>query len=94
MDEEIAALVKNNTWSLVPCPPEVNVIDYKWLFKLKHHPDGTIARYKARLVARGFTQTPGIDYFETFSPVIKPPTIRVILTIALSRSWSLRQLDV
>lgn len=79
MQDEITALKRNNTWTLVPPTPFINIVGCKWVFRIKHNSDGTIQRYKARLVAQGFNQTPGIDYHETFSPVIKPPTIRLIL---------------
>lgn len=94
MEEEFTALKKNHTWDLVPLPPGKAPIGCKWVFRLKRHPDGTIERYKARLVAKGFHQTPGFDFSETFSPVIKPVTIRLVLSIALSHSWSIRQLDI
>uniref|UniRef100_A0A2N9HE74 Integrase catalytic domain-containing protein n=1 Tax=Fagus sylvatica TaxID=28930 RepID=A0A2N9HE74_FAGSY len=94
MDEEFQALQKQGTWSLVPLPPSKNVVGCKWVYKLKTHSDGSIARYKARLVAKGFHQQHGIDFTETFSPVIKPPTVRLILSLAVSLNWPLRQLDV
>ena len=64
------------------------------MFKLKRNSDGTISRYKARLVAKGFHQQHGIDFDETFSPVVKPPTVRLILALAVTYNWPLRQLDV
>ena len=72
----------------------MNTIGCRWVYKLKYKSDGTIERHKARLVAKGYNQTHGIDYFETFSPVVKPATIRIVLTIALSFKWKIRQLDV
>uniref|UniRef100_A0A2N9IQM4 Integrase catalytic domain-containing protein n=1 Tax=Fagus sylvatica TaxID=28930 RepID=A0A2N9IQM4_FAGSY len=94
MDEEFQALQQQGTWSLVPLPATKNVVGCKWVYKLKHNSDGSIARYKARLVAKGFHQQQGIDFDETFSPVIKPPTVRLILSLAVSLHWPLRQLDV
>ncbi|KAG8499662.1 hypothetical protein CXB51_006097 [Gossypium anomalum] len=91
---EFDALVDNSTWCLVPLPPGRKVIGCKWLFKVKKNPDGTIARRKARLVAKGCSQAPGCDFKETFSPVVKPATIRVILSVAVTKGWKLRQVDV
>ena len=79
---------------MVPLPLSKNVVGCKWVYKLKTHSDGSIARYKARLVAKGFHQQYGIDFTETFNPVIKPPTVRLILSLAVSLNWPLRQLDV
>jgi hypothetical protein len=66
----------------------------KWIFTLKYNSDGTINRHKARLVARGYTQTHGIDYQETFAPVAKLNTIKELLYIAVNLDWPLHQLDV
>jgi len=94
MEREYHALLHNETWTLIPPPPRVNVIDCKWVFKVKKHSDGSIECYKARLVARGFRQRYGLDYEDTFSPVVKPTTIRLLLSLVVTHGWSLRQLDV
>ena len=95
MDDEYLALMQNRTWHLVP-PQQAgrNIIDCKWVYKIKHKADGSIDRYKARLVAKGFKQRYGIDYDDNFSPVVKMATIRLVLSVAVSRGWTLRQLDV
>ena len=94
MDLEYSALMKNRTWHLVPPQKGRNVIDCKWVYKIKRKADESLDRYKARLVAKGFKQRHGLDYEETFSPVVKPATIRTILSLAISKGWSLRQLNV
>jgi histone deacetylase 1/2 len=94
MEEEHDALLHNQTWHLVPPSSNKNVIDCKWVYRVKKLADGTVDRYKARLVAKGFKQRYGIDYEDTFSPVVKAATIRTVLAISVSRGWNLRQLDV
>ena len=88
------ALQRNKTWHLVPPQQGKNLIDCKWVFRIKRKSDGTIDRYKARLVAKGFKQRYGIDYEDTFSPVVKATTIRFVLSIVVSKGWCLKQLDV
>jgi hypothetical protein len=94
MQAEYDALIVNDTWSLVPRPPGVNVVTGKWIYRHKLLADGSLDRYKARWVLRGFTERPDIDYDETFSPVVKPAKVRVVLSLALSQNWPIHQLDV
>ncbi|PNY01489.1 copia-like polyprotein, partial [Trifolium pratense] len=94
MDKEYKALMSNYTWTLVPFQAQENIIDSKWIFKTKYKSDGSIERRKARLVAKGFQQTAGLDFHETFSPVVKSSTVRIILTIAVHFNWEVRQLDI
>ena len=94
MEEERSALLQNHTWDLVPRPPRANVVTGKWIFKHKFRSDGSLERYKARWVLRSFTQWHGVDFDETFSPVVKPATVRTVLSLALSRRWPIHQLDV
>jgi hypothetical protein len=94
MNDEYTALMRNKTWHLVPPQAGQNVIDCKWVFKVKHKADGSVDRHKARLVAKDFKQRLGIDYDDTFSPVVKHDTIHLMLSLAVSQGWSLHQLDV
>lgn len=93
MSDEFNALLQNHTWDLVPKTTQ-NLLRNKWVFRVKRFPDGSIQKFKARFVAKGFHQRLGVDYTETFSPVTKPVSFRVILCLALSKCWLLRQLDI
>ncbi|CAL5421506.1 unnamed protein product [Camellia sinensis] len=94
MLDEYNALQHQSTWSLVPLPPSKHSIGCKWVFKIKRNSDGTVARHKARLVAKGFLQQQGVDFQDTFSPMAKQPTIRILLCFALHHHWPLKQLDI
>lgn len=94
MEEEMMSLLKNQTWELVSLPTGKNIIDNKWIFTEKRKSNGEIERYKARLVVRGFTQRYGIDYEETFSPVARMESIRILLALAAARGMKLSQFDV
>jgi hypothetical protein len=94
MNVEFDALLKNKTWSLVPSSISTNAIGCKWVFRLKRKADGSIDRYKARLVAKDFHQLSCIDYGETYSPVIKPTTLHLVLSLAISGGWHIHQIDI
>ena len=87
MGEELKALEKNNTWEVVDRPARQSIVDCKWVYKVKQNFDGTTERYKARLVARGFTQRPGYDYDETFSPVVRYESLRLLLALSAHNGW-------
>jgi hypothetical protein len=94
MADEYVALQRNKTWTLVPPQLGKNLIDCKWVYKVKYKIDGSIDRYKAHLIAKGFKQRLGIDYDDTFSLIVKSATIRLILSLVVLRGWVLHQLDV
>jgi hypothetical protein len=93
IDTECISLKERQTRSLVVKPASRKIMNNKWVFKIDRNSDGTIARYKARLVARGFTQEHGIDYTETLAPNVKFAKIRVILALPAHNDWEVKQLD-
>jgi hypothetical protein len=94
MDEEMAALDANVTWELVALLENKKTIGCKWVYKVKHNANGSVSKYKSRLVAKGYAQTYGIDYEETYSPDAKMTTIKTIIIMAATKRWSLHQMDV
>ena len=94
MKEELDALHKTGTLDLVDLPSRKSAIGCKWVYKIKIRSDDTVDRYKARLVARGFTQEYGIDYEETFSPVARLSSVGTLISVSAARKWPLFQMDV
>eukprot|EP00253_Pinus_taeda_P010353 PITA_10353 len=94
MNEEYCSLLTNDTWDLVPLPKRQKLIRCKWVYRTKFGPDGKVGKHKARLVAKGFSQVEGIDCIETFSPVAKMNSIRLVFTLAASFKWEVHQMDV
>ncbi|XP_042962349.1 uncharacterized mitochondrial protein AtMg00820-like [Carya illinoinensis] len=94
MEAELLALEQNQTWLITDLPLGKEAIDCKYVYKTKFNADGSVERLKARLVAKGFIQQEGIDYTETFSPVAKLVTVRILLSIAAVKGWFLFQFDV
>jgi hypothetical protein len=86
MEKEFATLITNNTWDLIPHPVGPNVMTDKWIFKHKFNSNGSLEWYKARWVLHSFTQRPSADYDETFSLMVKPDTVRTVLSLAVSPS--------
>ena len=94
MQEEIDSIHSNNTWTLVDLPPNKKAISSRWVYKVKTSRNGSLPRYKARLVARGFEQKDGIDFLDTFAPLVRWETIRILVAIAIHLNWPIHQLDV
>lgn len=92
--DELRSLIQARTWRYVTKPVTANLVGCKWIFKLKRDKDGNITKFKARLVARGFTQVYGIDYAETYAPVARYSSIRLIIALAAHYNWELHQMDV
>jgi len=89
MIEELDSIEKNEIWRLVQLPTDKKCIDVKWVFKTKLKPDGQVTKYKARLVARGFLQKYGQNYYEVYAQVARMETIRLIVAIAVKNNWSM-----
>ncbi|CAL8123074.1 unnamed protein product [Prunus armeniaca] len=94
MEEEIKTIEKNKTWELVDHRQDKENIGVKWVYKTKFNPDGSIQKHKARLVAKSYSQQPGIDYNETFAPVARLDTIRALVALVAQTKWRIYQLDV
>jgi hypothetical protein len=94
MLDELKALEKNKTWDLIKLPAGKKAVSCKWVFTVKQNPEGKVERYKARLVASGYSQTYEIDYDETFARVAKMSTVRTLISCAANFGWPLHQLDV
>ncbi|PPQ91584.1 hypothetical protein CVT25_012512 [Psilocybe cyanescens] len=92
--EELATLKTAGTWVLVNAPEGVNIVGSKWLFRAKKDAAGNVVRYKVRLVAQGFSQVPGVDYFDTFAPVARLASIRAVLAIAAVENFEIHQIDI
>ena len=94
MTEQYNSIMKNDVWDIIPKPKNKSVVSSKWIYKIKHVADGSIEKYKAIFVARGFPQKEGIDCKETFSPVTRHTSIRTIMALASMMKWDLNQMDV
>lgn len=90
MKEEMKALESNQTWTLIPQTLDLNVLGCKWVYRLEQDKKGEITRHKTSPVVKGMRQINGVDVQDTFAPVIKPSTIRIVLSIAMSNGWDLR----
>ena len=88
------ALEKNKTWDLVELPPRKKLVGCKWVFIVKHKANGSLQYYKVRLIAKGYTQTYGMDYLKTFPPVPKMNIVRILLSLAVNCGWSSQQFNL
>ena len=94
MIKEYQSIMNNDVWDVGPRPEGNSVVTSKWIYKIKHATDGSIEKYKARFVARGFSQKEGIDYEETFAPVAGYTSIRSVLALVVVMKLKIHQIDV
>ena len=94
VNSEIESILSNHTWELTDLPPGNKPLGSKWIFKRKMKPDGTIDKYKARLVVNGYRQKEGLDYFDTYSPVTRITSIRMLIALAAVHDLKIHQMDV
>ena len=94
MESEYSSLLKNDTWDLVPPPEWKNIVGFRWILKVKRDEDGGVYRFKARLVAQGFSQVKGVDYDEVFLPVARYTSVRSLLALANAHDLEIHQMDV
>jgi hypothetical protein len=94
MVEEYTSIMKNDVWDIVPRLEGKSVVSSKWLYKIKHATDGSIEKFKARFVVRGFSQKEGVDYEETFAPVTRYTSIRAVMSLVSFMGWRIHQMDV
>ena len=94
MNEEYQSIMKNGIWEIVPRPENKSIVTSKWIYKIKPAADGSIDEYKARFVARGFSQLEGIDYEEKFAPTTRYTTIQSLVSLVASMGWNIHQMDV
>ena len=94
MEAEYSAIVRNGTWQLVPKIEGMHIVQNKWIFKTKLKVDGSLDKFKAKLVAKGFQQHASVYFSDTFSPIFKAPTIRIIFTLVVAYNWDIQQIDI
>jgi len=94
MQEEYQSIMKNGVWEIIPRPSDKLVVTSKWIYMIKHVVDGSIDKYRARFVARGFSQKEGIDYEKIFAPTLRYTTIRLLVSFAATMGWNIHQMDV
>ena len=94
MVEEYYSIMKNQVWKVMPRPQRKKVVGSRWIYQVKHEADGSVEKYKARFVAKGFSQNEGIDYEETFASVARYSSIRIIISLAVEMGWRVHQMDV